>query len=164
MIEFQPIRYDLKPETKRAFYREVLGELSGLMEPMWWTNLASASAVLNAHLPQINWVGFYLAVVGPDLAPASSVDADKQLLLGPFQGMPACLRIPLGKGVCGTAAASRKSVVVADVEQFPGHIPCDSRSRLRDRCAVGEGRAPLGGSRCGFARTQSFRRRRSARP
>ncbi|MNL26518.1 Free methionine-R-sulfoxide reductase [compost metagenome] len=79
-------------------------------------NLANVSALLKQHLPEINWVGFYLA-------------CGDELLLSSFQGLPACTRIKIGKGVCGTAAASQKSVLVPDVDQFPGHIVCDSASR-----------------------------------
>ncbi|GGB27297.1 GAF domain-containing protein [Virgibacillus dakarensis] len=78
--------------------------------------MANASALLNQFLPDINWVGFYLW-------------KDDELVLGPFQGLPACIRIPFGKGVCGTAIKERKTKRVADVNQFPGHIACDSASR-----------------------------------
>jgi len=72
--------------------------------------------VLWHGLPRINWVGFYL-------------HKDGGLVVGPFQGRPACVRIPIGSGVCGTAAAQRRSVLVTDVDAFPGHIPCDAASR-----------------------------------
>ena len=78
-------------------------------------NLANASAILNMCLQNINWVGFYLV-------------HDNQLVLGPFQGKPACIRIDFCKGVCGTAAATDCTQVVTDVHQFPGHIACDSAS------------------------------------
>lgn len=79
-------------------------------------NLANASALLNITVERINWVGFYLF--------------DRiELVLGPFQGLPACIRIPLGKGVCGTAALERRTIVVPDVHAFPGHIACDSASQ-----------------------------------
>ena len=78
-------------------------------------NLSNASAILNMCLPDINWVGFYLM-------------RESQLVLGPFQGKPACIRIALGKGVCGTAAATDSTQLVTDVHQFPGHIACDSAS------------------------------------
>lgn len=80
------------------------------------SNLANVSALLYEKLPCVNWVGFYIA-------------EGKRLVLGPFQGRPACIEIPFGKGVCGTAAESRKSVLVPDVHEFPGHIACDGRSR-----------------------------------
>ncbi|MEK3807626.1 GAF domain-containing protein [Metabacillus sp. SLBN-84] len=79
-------------------------------------NLANASALLNQFLKEINWVGFYLY-------------KDSELVLGPFQGLPACVRIPVGKGVCGTAALNRKTERVADVHAFPGHIACDAASQ-----------------------------------
>lgn len=78
-------------------------------------NLANLAALLGQQLPQINWAGFYLMDGG-------------QLVLGPFWGKPACIRIPLGRGVCGTAAASGQVQRVADVHTFPGHISCDSAS------------------------------------
>lgn len=79
-------------------------------------NLANASALLWQHLENINWAGFYLL-------------EGKTLVLGPFQGKPACIEIPLGKGVCGTAVAQSATVRVEDVHDFPGHIACDSASR-----------------------------------
>ena len=97
-------------------YKELHSELSGLLEnTIWISNLANTSALINAHMPRINWVGFYLV-------------HGNELVLGPFQGQPACLKIPMGKGVCGTAAEKRETVVVPDVHQYPGHIACDSRS------------------------------------
>lgn len=78
-------------------------------------NLSNASALLNQFLTDINWVGFYLMKNG-------------ELVLGPFQGLPACVRIPVGRGVCGTAVQKRETIVVEDVHQFPGHIACDARS------------------------------------
>ena len=80
-------------------------------------NLSNASALLNQFLDRINWVGFYL------------LDSNNELVLGPFQGLPACVRIPLGKGVCGTSAQKRETVRVEDVNQFPGHIACDAASQ-----------------------------------
>ncbi len=79
-------------------------------------SLANVSALLMAEIPHINWVGFYLY-------------DGKKLVLGPFQGRPACTQILIGKGVCGTAALQKKTLRIADVEQFPGHIVCDSRSQ-----------------------------------
>jgi len=79
-------------------------------------NLANLSALLNMNLDNINWVGFYLL-------------KDNQLVLGPFQGQPACIRIPLNKGVCGTAFSSNTILRVADVDQFAGHIACDANSQ-----------------------------------
>lgn len=79
-------------------------------------NLANLSALLWQSLPDINWAGFYLA-------------AGDQLVLGPFQGKPACVYIPWGKGVCGTAAQQKETLLVPEVHAFPGHIACDSASR-----------------------------------
>ncbi|MCM3250604.1 GAF domain-containing protein [Priestia aryabhattai] len=79
-------------------------------------NLANASALLNQFLNEVNWVGFYLM-------------EDGELVLGPFQGLPACVRIPLGKGVCGTAAQNQKTERIEDVHAFPGHIACDAASQ-----------------------------------
>jgi len=112
VVEFKSIPCQDKPK----FYAELAGELRGMYESYWFTNLANASGALMAHIPDLNWAGFYLF-------------QDGELRLGPFQGLPACLRIGLGKGVCGTAAVKRKPVLVEDVAKFPGHIACDSRSR-----------------------------------
>jgi GAF domain-containing protein len=112
-MSFTPNKFDYANKTD--FYRNVQAEAKALYESYWLTNLANLSASLNTHLPQINWVGFYLMV-------------DGELKLGPFQGLPACLRIPLGKGVCGTTAKERRTIIVDDVNEFPGHITCDSRS------------------------------------
>ena len=79
-------------------------------------NLSNASAILNQWMEGINWVGFYLY-------------KEDQLVLGPFQGRPACVRIQIGSGVCGTAFSRNETLVVADVHEFPGHIACDDRSR-----------------------------------
>ena len=90
-------------------------------EPNTTANLANAAALLMAELPDLNWAGFYF------VGPPRKTGAD-ELILGPFQGLPACLRLPFGKGVCGTAWARNQSLVVADVHEFPGHIACDSAS------------------------------------
>lgn len=87
-------------------------------EPNWIANLSNASALLNESFDDINWVGFYLWD-----------EEDEQLILGPFQGRVACIRIDSGKGVCGTAFEKQKTIIVPDVDQFPGHIVCDSQSR-----------------------------------
>lgn len=79
-------------------------------------NLSNASALLNQFFDQINWVGFYLVENG-------------ELVLGPFQGLPACVRIQFGKGVCGTSAEIMETVIVPDVHEFPGHIACDAASQ-----------------------------------
>lgn len=78
--------------------------------------LANAAALLNQFLDQINWAGFYINRGG-------------ELVLGPFQGLPACIRIPFGKGVCGTAAERKETLRIKDVHEFPGHIACDSASQ-----------------------------------
>lgn len=78
-------------------------------------NFANASALLNTFLTDINWVGFY-------------VMKDGDLVLGPFQGLPACVRIPIGRGVCGTAVSKNKTMLIDDVHAFPGHIACDAAS------------------------------------
>lgn len=103
---------------KRTTYGDLAKELDALLtgETSPTANAANAAAAIYHSLPDVNWVGFYF------------MERD-QLVLGPFQGLPACVRIPLGKGVCGTAAAERRSVVVTDVNAFPGHIACDPASR-----------------------------------
>lgn len=99
-------------------YSLLLAQLAALTDSERDTiaNLANASAALYMELCDINWAGFYLV-------------RDSQLVLGPFQGKPACLRIAFGTGVCGTAAATGAVQVVPDVHQFPGHIACDAASR-----------------------------------
>lgn len=79
-------------------------------------NLSNASALLNQFLSNINWVGFYILQEG-------------ELVLGPFQGLPACVRIPVGRGVCGTAVAQKETLMIEDVHAFPGHITCDAASQ-----------------------------------
>jgi L-methionine (R)-S-oxide reductase len=103
---------------KPTRYRELLPQLAALFEgePDLVANLANAAAAIRACVPAASWVGFYVMRGG-------------ELVLGPFQGNVACVRIALGRGVCGTAAAERRTVVVPDVEQFPGHIACDAGSR-----------------------------------
>lgn len=101
-------------------YELVIKQLEALVsgEPNIIANLSNASALLNQFLDRINWVGFYMYD-----------QVDNELILGPFQGLPACLRIPIGKGVCGTAASKMKTMLVEDVNQFPGHIACDPASQ-----------------------------------
>ncbi|RIO08364.1 GAF domain-containing protein [Mammaliicoccus sciuri] len=91
--------------------RQLDGLLSGEQDLI--ANLSNASAFINQFLPNINWVGFYLI-------------KNNALKLGPFQGLPACVDIEIGKGVCGTAVAEKQSQLVEDVNQFPGHIACDA--------------------------------------
>jgi L-methionine (R)-S-oxide reductase len=99
-------------------YPELRAQLVNLLErePDAIANAANTAALLYHSLPVVNWVGFYFLKGG-------------ELVLGPFQGKPACVRIPMGKGVCGTAAERRESVLVQDVHAFPGHIACDTASR-----------------------------------
>lgn len=98
-------------------YKPILAQLEALTESERDTiaNLSNASAVLNLNLEDLNWVGFYLV-------------QGNELVLGPFQGKPACIRIAFGKGVCGTAAATDTTQLVPDVHAFPGHIACDGAS------------------------------------
>jgi len=107
------------PTDKTAAYAELEIGAHALLagEHDLIANAANLVALLYWSLPQLNWAGFYL--VEPERG---------DLLLGPFQGKPACVRIPVGRGVCGTAAARRETVVVPDVHAFPGHIACDSAS------------------------------------
>ena len=102
---------------KTVNYDMLAAQLAALTEdvPYEIANLSNASALLWEHLPDINWAGFYKMV-------------DGILVLYPFQGKPACIRIPVGRGVCGTAVAEDKTQLVYDVHQFPGHIACDSAS------------------------------------
>jgi L-methionine (R)-S-oxide reductase len=104
--------------TREENYALLLKQLKALLEgeKNVIANLSNACALLNQFLTEVNWVGFYLY-------------DDQELVLGPFQGLPACVRIPLGKGVCGTAALERKTITVDDVHQFPGHIACDAASQ-----------------------------------
>ena len=106
------------PEDKKECYRLINSQLKALLENETYVipNLGNASALLGMALKNINWVGFYLIY-------------DNELLLGPFQGKPACIHIPIGKGVCGTAVTKAETQVVPDVHAFPGHIACDSASR-----------------------------------
>ncbi len=111
--------YDYKIEAadKATLYADLALALEGLVagEPDGIANMANAAGLIFETLPDVNWVGFYRNVGG-------------ELVLGPFQGRPACIRIPFGQGVCGEAAASRQVQLVEDVHAFPGHIACDSAS------------------------------------
>lgn len=104
--------------AKTAFYDSLLAQLTGLVEgePDLIANLSNISALLNLALSDLNWVGFYL------------LRSSDELVLGPFQGKPACIRILVGKGVCGTAVATAQTQRVADVHVFAGHIACDGAS------------------------------------
>jgi L-methionine (R)-S-oxide reductase len=109
---------DLGNLSKPELYRELAGQISALIEnetdPV--ANMANCAAVLFHSVPRLNWVGFYLLKGG-------------ELVLGPFQGRPACVRIAFGRGVVGTAAEKRTTIRIADVNQFPGHIVCDIASK-----------------------------------
>ena len=113
---FQPAT--IAAETKPEFYRSLANQVRALLgdERNPIANAANLSAYLFMTLPDVNWVGFYFM-------------RDGGLVVGPFQGKPACVRIALGSGVCGTAAERRESILVADVHEFPGHIACDAASR-----------------------------------
>jgi L-methionine (R)-S-oxide reductase len=112
--------YDFKIETgdKKELYRQLVDAAGALTEgePDPIANMANVAALIWESLPDLNWAGFYRNVGG-------------ELVLGPFQGRAACIRIPFGKGVCGAAAVSLEPQCVADVDAFPGHIACDAASR-----------------------------------
>lgn len=103
---------------KGSRYRELVPQLAALFagEPDLVANLANCTAAIRACVEKVSWVGFYLW-------------KGSELVLGPFQGNVACVRIALGRGVCGTAASERRTLIVPDVEKFPGHIACDAGSR-----------------------------------
>ncbi len=109
---------DVSRLSKADLYRELGEQLQALIndetDPV--ANMANCAALIFNSVPRLNWAGFYLLKGG-------------ELVLGPFQGQPACVRIALGRGVCGTAAESHSTLRVADVTKFPGHIACDSASR-----------------------------------
>ncbi len=114
----ESVTFDAPVEDKAARYDELLPQLRALVdgEPDLIANLANISAALDECIAAASWVGFYLM-------------KDGELVLGPFQGKVACVRIALGRGVCGTAAAETRALVVPDVDAFPGHIACDAGSR-----------------------------------
>ncbi len=105
--------------SKSDLYRELARQLTSLLEGERdaIANAANTSALIFATLPDLNWAGFYFLRDG------------KELVVGPFQGKPACVRIPVGRGVCGAAVAQRRSILVADVQAFADHIACDSASQ-----------------------------------
>jgi GAF domain-containing protein len=109
--------FKIKAANKAVMYADLLSALEGLTagEPDPIANMANAAALLWETLPDLNWAGFYRTVGG-------------ELVLGPFQGRPACIRIPFGKGVCGAAAETLEVQRVEDVHAFPGHIACDAAS------------------------------------
>lgn len=114
MYTFEPV----PGQPKADLYRELVDAARALTEGETdgVANMANVAALIDLFLPDLNWSGFYRMVNGG-------------LVLGPFAGKPACIRIALGQGVCGTAAASRKTQLVPDVHAFPGHIACDAASR-----------------------------------
>jgi len=111
-------QFDVTAGSKADLYRDLHAALDALTagEADGIANMANAAALLWQYLPDLNWAGFYRMVEG-------------ELVLGPFQGKAACIRIPVGRGVCGTAAATRETQRVDDVHAFPGHIACDADSR-----------------------------------
>ena len=118
---------------KPQLYAELASTLHALIEGEsdWIANLANASALLYQSLPDLNWAGFYLL-------------KEAELVVGPFQGKPACVRIAIGKGVCGTAAARRETIIVPNVHEFAGHIACDSASNSEIVVPMIRGNALLG--------------------
>ncbi|MDX2129227.1 MAG: GAF domain-containing protein [Chloroherpetonaceae bacterium] len=108
---------ELQAATKSELYKELTKQLYHLIdgERDFIANASNFSSLLFNSLPDLNWAGFYIY-------------KEKELVLGPFQGKPACVRIAIGKGVCGTAAERLKTVIVKDVHSFPGHIACDAAS------------------------------------
>jgi L-methionine (R)-S-oxide reductase len=111
-------QFDVSNGTKAELYADLSAAIDAITagEPDSIANMANSAALLWQFLPDLNWAGFYRLIGG-------------ELVLGPFQGKPACIRIAMGKGVCGTAAASLETQCVADVHAFPGHIACDAESR-----------------------------------
>jgi L-methionine (R)-S-oxide reductase len=110
-------KFDVRDACKAELYHDLHVAMDALTagEPDPVANMANAAALIWEYLPDINWAGFYRMVGG-------------ELVLGPFQGKAACIRIPLGKGVCGTAAEMRQTQLIDDVHAFPGHIACDGAS------------------------------------
>lgn len=117
--------YDFAPDPDLSpveLYRQLCAAADALTsdEPDPVANMANLAALIGEFVPDLNWAGFYRLLEG---------ELGSELVLGPFIGRPACIRIPLGRGVCGTAAATGETQLVADVHAFPGHIACDSVSR-----------------------------------
>ena len=130
-MSFEGARHDFT--AKPAGYATLAAELAALLagERDLIANAANTAALLWQALPDLNWAGFYFL-------------KGDELVLGPFQGKPACVRIALGRGVCGTAARERRSVVVPDVHAFPGHIACDVASNSEIVIPLVEGNTLLG--------------------
>ena len=114
-MTFEPAKHETA--SKSEMYSNLASQLRSLLEGErdFIANAANVSSLLYHALPDLNWAGFYLLKKG-------------ELVLGPFQGKPACVRIAMGKGVCGTAAQERQTILVDNVHDFPGHIACDSES------------------------------------
>jgi L-methionine (R)-S-oxide reductase len=110
-------KFDVRDACKAELYHDLHAAMDALTagEPDPVANMANAAALIWEYLPDINWAGFYRMVEG-------------ELVLGPFQGKAACIRIPMGRGVCGTAAQARQTQLIDDVHAFPGHIACDGAS------------------------------------
>lgn len=111
-------KVELYNGNREENYNLLIKQLQALLEgeKNLIANLSNAAALLNQFLERVNWTGFYLK-------------DGNELVLGPFQGLPACIRIPLGRGVCGTCAEKQETMLVEDVHHFPGHIACDANSR-----------------------------------
>jgi L-methionine (R)-S-oxide reductase len=130
-MSFAGKRYDFRDQA--GDYTQLAEELAGLLsgESDFVANAANTTALIMDALPDLNWAGFYFL-------------KQDELVVGPFQGKPACVRIALGKGVCGTAAAERRTIIVPDVHAFPGHIACDTASRSEIVIPLIAGRELLG--------------------
>lgn len=104
---------------RKEYYSDFLKQLKSLLEDEkdWLANLANTASLIYNLIPKLNWVGFYL------------MDSEEEMVLGPFQGQPACVRIKVGSGVCGTAVSERKTQLVENVHEFNGHIACDPASK-----------------------------------
>lgn len=113
---FEPVDDDFASDAERyaSLEQQAAALVQGERDPV--ANAANLAALIFQGVPGLNWAGFYFL-------------RDGELVVGPFQGLPACVRIPLEAGVCGAAAAERRTIVVDDVDAFPGHIPCDAASR-----------------------------------
>ena len=118
-----------KPELYRVLVDQARALLQGERDPV--ANAANLASLIFHTVPELNWAGFYFL-------------RDGELVVGPFQGKPACVRIALGRGVCGTAAGRRETLIVEDVDQFDGHIPCDADSRSELVVPLIDGGALLG--------------------
>ena len=130
-MSFTGKRYDFRDQA--GDYAQLAEELAGLLsgESDFVANAANTAALIFDALPDLNWAGFYFL-------------KQDELVVGPFQGKPACVRIALGKGVCGTAALERRTIIVQDVHTFPGHIACDAASQSEIVIPLIAGRELLG--------------------